>query len=95
MNVELVNNEVKQPVFKAILDIAYKQDPSGTLSMITSNLIMVQDVRRCYNYKIGSIGDLEIREAYDSLCENGILKEEYKIVEKKGLTRVLDFPSCI
>ena len=36
---------------------------------------------------------MEIREAYDRLCENNILKEEYKIVEKKGLTRALDFPS--
>ena len=54
---------------------------------------MVQDVRRCYNYKIGAIGDMEIREYYDRLCENGVLKEEYKIVETKGLTRALEFPT--
>lgn len=29
---------------------------------------------------------------YENLCENGVLKEEIKIVSKKGLTRALDFP---
>ena len=36
---------------------------------------------------------MEIREAYDRLCENGVLKDEYKIVETKGLTCALDFPT--
>ena len=40
-----------------------------------TNVIMVQDVRKFYNCKIGSIGDMEIREAYKKLCENGVLKE--------------------
>ena len=93
LNVQLVSNEVKQPIFKAIPNIAYKQDPSGTLSMITPNAIMVQDVRRCYNCKIGSIRDLEIKEAYDRLFENGVLKEEYEFFERKGLTCAIDFPS--
>ena len=52
---------------------------------------MVQDARRCYNYKIGAIEDMGIREAYDRLCENGFLKDEYKIVETKGLTHALEF----
>lgn len=59
--------------------------------MIPLNVIMVQDVRKCCNYKIGSIGDMEIREAYNRLCDNGVLKEEFKIVERKRLTRALDF----
>ena len=61
----------------------YKKDPLGALSMIPPNVIMVQDVRKCYNYKIGGIGDMEIREAYDKLCKNGVLKEEFKIVKRK------------
>ena len=37
---------------------------------------------------------MEIREAYDRLCKNGVIKEEeFKIVERKGLTHALDFPS--
>ena len=92
LNVQLVINEVKKPYFKVIPDVSYKQDLSSALSMIPLNVIMVQDVRKCYNYKIGGIGDMEIREAY-KLCENGVLKEEFKIVEKKGLTRALEFPT--
>ena len=38
------------------------------------------------------MGDLEIQEAYDRLCVDGKLKEEYQIVKKKGLTRALDIP---
>lgn len=91
--VQLVSNEVKQPIFKVILDISYNQDPSGTLSMIALKFIMVQDFRKCYNYKIGGIDDLEIRETYNRLCENGILKEEFNIVERKGLTHALEFPT--
>ena len=60
--------ELKQPIFKAILDIAYKRDPYGVLSMIPRQGLMIQDVKKCYNCKIGSIGDMEIREAYDKLC---------------------------
>ena len=52
---------------------------------------MVQDVRRCYNCKIGAIGDMEIREAYEKLYVDGVLKDEYKIAKRKGLIRVLSF----
>ena len=82
----MVINEEKQLIFKAIPDIAYKQDPSGALSMIPPKVLMIQDVRKCYKYKIGSIGDMEIREEYGRLCENVLLREEFKILEKKGLT---------
>ena len=54
---------------------------------------MVMDVRKCYNCKVGGIGDMEIRHAYKKLCENGVLKEEFNIIERKGLTRALDFPT--
>ena len=76
LNVQLVSNEVKQPIVKAILDITYKQDPSGVLSMILPSVLMVQYVKKCYNYKIGSIGDMDIRQAYERLYENDVLKEE-------------------
>ena len=84
LDVQLVSNKVKQPNFRDIPDIAYKQDPSSALSMIPLKVIMVQDVEKCYNYKIGGIGDMEIRKAYDKLCENEILKEKSKIFERKG-----------
>ena len=62
--------------------------------MIPDKVVMVQDVCKCYNCKIGAIGDLEIFNAFDKLCENGKLKDEFSIVEKKGLTKALVFPSA-
>ena len=90
--VQLVRNEVKQLVFKAILEVAYKNDPASALSMIPPKVVMIQDVRKWYNCKVGSIGDMELRDAYDKLCDNGVLKEEFSIFEKKGLMHALDFP---
>ena len=75
--IQLVNNEVKQLDFRAIPKVAYKYDPAGVLSMIPPKVVMIQDVSKCYNYKVGSIGDLELQEAYGRLCENGKLKDEY------------------
>ena len=38
------------------------------------------------------VGDMEIRNSYSNLCDNGVLREEYKIVEQNGLNCALDFP---
>ena len=62
--------------------------------MIPPKVVMIQDVRKCYNCKVGSVGDMKLRGAYDKLCHNGVLKEEFSIVEKKGLTCALDFPTA-
>ena len=53
---------------------------------------MIQDVKSCYTCKVGSIGGMEIRELYSQLCDDGVLREENKIVERKGLTHAIDFP---
>ena len=89
--VQLVSNEVKQPKFKPILEVAHKNDPVGALSVIPDKVVMVQDVRKCYNYKIGAIGDLKILQVFDKLCDKGILKDTFSMVEKKGLTYALVF----
>ena len=52
---------------------------------------MIQDMICCYTCKLGIIGDMEIRETYGKLCENGALKDELKLVERKCLTHALDF----
>ena len=72
--------------------MAYKDDPASALSMIPPKVVMIQDVRKCYNCNVGSIRDLELQEAYKRLWVNGKLKDEYQIVEHKGLTRALDTP---
>ena len=92
LDVQLINNEIRQPNFKAMLGISYKQDLFGALSVIAPQVLMIQDVRCCYTCKVGSIGDMEIKDRYGKLCENRVPKEEYKIVERKGLTHALDFP---
>ena len=78
-NVQLIRNEIKQPKFRAILDITYKQYPSGVLSMIPLQVFMIQDVRCCYTGNMGRIGDIDIRETYGKLCENRALKDEFEI----------------
>ena len=69
--VQLIRNEVMKPEFMAIPEVAYKNDPTGALSMIPSKVVMIQDVRKCYNCKVGSVGDMELRDAYEKLCDNG------------------------
>lgn len=91
--VQLISNDVRQLELKAIPEVAYKDDPISALSMIPPKVVMVQDVRKCYNCKVGIVGDLELREAYNNLCENGVLKDEFFIVERKGLTHALEFPT--
>ena len=86
-NVQLIKNDVCEPSkFRAIPEIAYKGDSTGALSSIPLNVLMINDVRNCYMCKIGDIGDLEIRESYARLCDIEVLKEEFKIIERKGLT---------
>ena len=93
-NLQLIRNEIKQLNFRAILDIAYKQDPSSALSMIPPWFLMIQDVRSCYTWKVGNIRDMDIRETYVKLCENRALMDEVKIIERKVLTHALDFFKC-
>ena len=39
--IQLVSNEVKQPEFRPIPEVAYKNDPAGALSMILDKFVMV------------------------------------------------------
>ena len=48
--------------------------------LFLKKVVIVQDVRKCYNCKIGAIGDLEIANAYEKLCVDGKLKDEFVIV---------------
>ena len=90
--IQLVINEVKQPKFKSIPKVTYKNDLGGALLVILDKVVMVKDVKKCYNCKIGAIGDLEIFNSFDKLYDKGKLKDEFSIVEKKGLTKALVFP---
>ena len=92
-NVQLISNQAcKPPKFRAIPEIVYKGDPNGALSQIPPNVLMINDVRDSYTYKINEIGNFELREACDRLYENGELKDKFKITKTKGLTHALGFP---
>ena len=85
------NGVCEAPKLKAIPKISYKRDLVGVLSSIPLKVLMMNNVRNCHMCNIREIGDLEIREAFGKLCENGVLKNEFKIIEKKGLTHALAF----
>lgn len=74
------------PKFYAIPNIVVKGDSMGVLSSILPKVIMTHDVISFYMCKVGEVRDYEIREAYEKLCDEGTLKDEFKIVERKGLT---------
>lgn len=77
LEIQLVSNEVKQHEFKPILEVAYKNDLTGALSVILDKVVMVQDVRN----------------AFEKLCVDEKLKDEIVIIEKKTLTKALAFPT--
>lgn len=77
------NEACKAPKFKAIPKVTYKEDPIGFLLSIMPKVLMINNLRRCYICKIGEINDLKLREAYNKLFDNGVLREEYKIVREK------------
>ena len=41
LKIQLVSNEVKQPEFKPIPEVAYKNNPIGALSAIPNKVVMV------------------------------------------------------
>ena len=62
------------------------------MSKIPPNVLMINDERDFYTYKIEEEGDFELRESYGKLYENGVLKDKFKIMKTKGLTHALGFP---
>ena len=93
MNIQLISTRAcEPPIFRAIPKITYKANPNGALSQITPNILMIHDVRDFYTSKIGEVGDYELREAYAKLCDNGVLKDEFKIAKTKKLPCAINFP---
>ena len=59
-------------------------------SPISNNDTRCQKVLQLQVSKFGRFGNTE---AYNRLCVDRKLKEEYQIVKKKGLTHALDMPT--
>lgn len=90
--IQLVKSDTcPPPNFCAILEISMKGDLMDAPSSIPPKVIMVHDAISCYMCSFGEVRNYEIREAYDKLCNGGILKDEFKFFERKGLTHALEF----
>ena len=85
-HIQLIRNNMVQLTFHTILEIMYKGDPSGALSMIPPKVLMIQYVRCCYTLKV-EVGDMKIRYIYQKLCDKKELKEERKkrVIQKNIL----------
>lgn len=82
------NTACEAPKFKCHPAIAEKSDPMGTHSMIPPKVLLMHDVRTFYHCPIQDLGTFEMNEAYSTMCENGVLKEEHTHLETKGLTHL-------
>lgn len=80
------------PKYQAVPDFALKGDSLSALLSIPPRVLLICDVCSFYMYKISEFGDYDIRMAYEKLCDEGFLKDEYKVIEKKGLAHALEFP---
>ena len=69
-----------------------KIDKVGALSSIPPRVLFVTDIYLFQHRKIDEIGNFQLQEAYEELCVDGKLKDEFKHLETKGLTHVVHFP---
>ena len=58
-NVQLINNDVRQPLFHSIPEITL-----DALSMILLKVLISKDVHCCYTCKVGKVGDMEVSDIY-------------------------------
>lgn len=86
------NDHMPPPKFRNTLNIETPIDTIATLSSIPPRVLTIQDIRSCYQCKIKETRYFEIRNSYDKLCINKILKDEFKIIVDKGLMHALVFP---
>lgn len=94
-NTQIIRNDHRPLNFRNMVNIETSTDNIGALSSIPPRVLTVQDITSCYQYKIGEIGHFEIRTAYEKLCIDEILKDEFKIIVDKGFTHALDFPKFL
>lgn len=80
------------PKFKLYPVIAEEKDSQGALSTISPKVLLIHDVRSFYHYSIQELGNFELDQAYNALCENEVLKLEQKHLEVKSLTHIIHMP---
>lgn len=78
--------------FKLTPAITETLDPSGAQSQIPTKVLLINDIRTHFKCVIQDIGTLEMDDALDKLCLNGVLKLEHQHLETKGLTHISHMP---
>ena len=84
--------EWKAPDFKLSAVVAETLDPTGAQSQIPSKVLLINDIRLHFPCTTQDIGTLEMDEALEKICVNGVLKLEPRHLEVKGLTHIPHMP---
>ena len=84
--------EWKAPNFKLTPIVIETLDLSGVLSKIPLKVLFINDIHTHFICVIQEIGTLEMDDALDKLCVNGLLKPKHKHLETKGLTHIPHMP---
>ena len=69
-----------------------KVDMSGALSTIPPRVFLLEYMKSYIHYKIEELGVEAIKKYYNSMCTDGIPKDENKYRQTKGLTCIVEFP---
>ena len=80
---------IPSPAFKLSQVVAETLDPARAQSHIPPKVLLVYEIKSFYHYSIQEMGTLEMKEAFNELCVDGVLKPEHKHLETKGLTHIL------
>lgn len=81
--------DCKAPTFKLSLEIVETLDPIGAQSQVFPKVLLVHDIHCFYHCSIQELETLEMNQAFNELCINGVLKLEHKHLETKGLMHIL------
>ena len=63
-------------------------DPLGTFSRVSENVLHVEDIRRYIHCNMESIGDVDIHRDLEKICKNKLtLKPKYAHLERLKLVK--------
>ena len=74
--------------FKSYPYISLVNDPLKAFSWVLENVLHVEDIKGYIQWKIESIGDLDIHKDLEKICRNDLLlKPEYAYLERLNLVK--------
>jgi len=84
--------EWKASNFKLTPTIIEALDPSKAQCKILPKVLLINDIRTHFKCVSQEISTLEMDDALDKLCVNGVLKPKHQHLETKGLTHISHMP---